>query len=750
MTRPLPLRLSAVAALPIQGRLQTGSSSIWTFLAFLLLTTSVGCSDDATSAGKDANSAGDVSGADAGGDGIALLDGQICAPGSTDGCQTASHVRRCSADGTGWQIEKCTDDSGNTTECKEPGVCAVCTPGSYRCDPLDSVQVQVCSGQGQWSKDAICDASKGQQCVGGGKCESACTFNAKAKSYAGCYFWATDLDNAFVPGGTRSYYDAANAQYAIVIANTTDKLISTIQVQSNSGVQENDSKDVPLDYSPLQPGELRVFNLPPRNINATTVEPLAWRVTSTAPVAAYQFNPLENVNVYSNDASLLLPDEVLGKYYIAMSREQSFTILRGFVTVVASKPGITKVTVTFGPKIGKTLPGTQKKLSADGTKVEELPIKSYKSGEAATFELTQWDVLNLESDQVGADVTGTIVQASKEVAVFAGSEAANAPNTNHCNVDKCSDDQVAKGDKCGVCAWDSKTPCNNNEHCSQFITCCADHLEMQMFPVKNWGSRYVAAKLKPRGQESDSWRILAATDGTKVAMVPAQKDPYTGKPINVPVLNAGEWFEFEAGKGEVGGSFEIVAQHQDGSPAPIMVGHFMQSQDSPGPGAQQGDAGTGDPAFLLAIPVEQWREDYAFLTPNKYAENYISIAAPVHRSCGPLTAQKGKDCSTDEECFDPGQTPVAGSCIDDVMVTFDDALIPPDSWKPINKNFKMTQQFVNPGVHRVKALAVKDASGVLTARRVAVDVYGFDQYVSYGYPAGLDLQDLTLFKEPGD
>jgi hypothetical protein len=88
--------------------------------------------------------------------------------------------------------------------------------------------------------------------------------------------------------------------------------------------------------------------------------------------------------------------------------------------------------------------------------------------------------------------------------------------------------------------------------------------------------------------------------------------------------------------------------------------------------------------------------------------------------------------------------------MDDVMVTFDDALIPPDSWKPINKNFKMTQQFVNPGVHRVKALAVKDASGVLTARRVAVDVYGFDQYVSYGYPAGLDLQDLTLFKEPGE
>jgi hypothetical protein len=31
----------------------------------------------------------------------------------------------------------------------------------------------------------------------------------------------------------------------------------------------------------------------------------AYRVTSELPVVAYQFNPLENVSVFSNDASLL-------------------------------------------------------------------------------------------------------------------------------------------------------------------------------------------------------------------------------------------------------------------------------------------------------------------------------------------------------------------------------------------------------------------------------------------------------------
>jgi len=28
-------------------------------------------------------------------------------------------------------------------------------------------------------------------------------------------------------------------------------------------------------------------------------------------------------------------------------------------------------------------------------------------------------------------------------------------------------------------------------------------------------------------------------------------------------------------------------------------------------------------------------------------------------------------------------------------------------------------------------------------------VYGYDQYVSYGYPAGLDLKDLQYVTQPG-
>ena len=726
-------------------------AAAWPAIAVVASVIAPACSTETVAKKADA-SATDAAKSDASKDIPGLLDGQVCLPGSTDGCYTESQVKKCAADGSGYQIVKCTDDFGTLTTCKEPGICAVCVPGNNGCDPNDALRIRTCNEQGQWVKGDLCNASTGQVCVGGGECENACSRNAKAKTYAGCNFWAADLDNAFVPGGARSYFDAANAQYAIVIANASDKLLGDITINNNVGKQLLDSKLDELDYSPLQPGDLRIFNLPPRNIDATTQEPLAWRVTSTAPVAAYQFNPLENVNVYSNDASLLLPDEVLGKYYIVMSREQSFSILRGFVTIVASQGGVTKVTITFGPTTKKTLNGSVKKI-VDG-KVTQTPIKSFVSKEAGSFELQQGEVLNIESDSVGSDLTGTIVQADQRVAVFAGSEAANAPNTNHCNTDLCSDSDVAKGEKCGVCQWDGKTKCNNNEQCGQFIICCADHLEMQQFPVKAWGSHYVGIKLKPRAQESDSWRLLAAKDGTKIALVPPQKDPYTGKPINIPVLDAGEWFEFEAGKGTAGGQstdggvFEIIAKDAEGNPAPIAVGHFMQSQDSPGPGAQGGDAGTGDPAYLLAIPIEQWRSDYVFLTPNKYASNYISIAAPVHRSCSGTAANHGLECATDDQCTGPGGIPVAGQCADDVEVIIDGAPIPPESWKPVSKNYKFTWLAVNPGVHRVAATPVVDQTGAKKPRLVAVDAYGFDQYVSYGYPAGLDLKDLTLFTEP--
>jgi hypothetical protein len=416
-----------------------------------------------------------------------------------------------------------------------------------------------------------------------------------------------------------------------------------------------DSAGALLDASPIPPGQLRVYNLPRRDVMGTVLAPLAYRMESSIPVTAHQFNPLDNsVEVFSNDASLLLPSDGLGKVYVVMSREQTFPGLRGFLTVVAIADDTT-VSVT---------------VTAPTLAVE--PFQPLVPGEAITVQMNRYDVLNIETDEPGADLTGSIVLASKDVAVFGGSQAANAPNTATCLPE-------------GVCEWDGETPCETLLDCIEFNTCCADHLEQQMFPVKTWGTNFVATQTEERGAAKDIWRILAAEDGTQVKTVPSQG--------LIPVLDRGEWHEFESNE-----HFMIEAKK------PIMVGQFLAAEDAPDPnfdGVGPNDADIGDPAFMLAVPMEQYREDYVILAPNAYEQDHINITAP-HVS----------------------------------NVFLDGDPIPNAEWEPVSAS------------HRVARLSISDGEHVVESdQKIGVVVYGFDKYVSYAYPGGLDLKDLGLLQE---
>ena len=59
---------------------------------------------------------------------------------------------------------------------------------------------------------------------------------------------------------------------------------------------------------------------------------------------------------------------------------------------------------------------------------------------------------------------------------------------------------------------------------------------------------------------------------------------------------------------------------------PITVSQVMASQEAAGikrtlPG--------GDPSLVIVPPLEQFRPDYTFLTPDKYSFDFVSIVAPV-------------------------------------------------------------------------------------------------------------------------
>lgn len=583
---------------------------------------------------------------------------RICEPGATR-CADPTTVEVCDEVGAEWMASPCLE--GRCMEADGAAMCSEldCVPGTRRCNG-EQVIVECTADGTAYEFVDMCDGARtGRQCDRG-ECVELCVLNEKVKTNIGCDYWAADLDNAFVPGGD-GFLNAARAPYAIVVSNPHPDFTAQVSIFNNEGlVTLDDGRPAQMLVPPLG---LHVFNLPHRDIDGTGITPRAYRVRSSIPIVAYQFNPLDNEEVFSNDASLLLPSHVLGDEYYIMTREQSFARLRGFLTVVAigEEPVTVDVRVTAQTQPGPGIPAM---------------------GPGDTFQavLQPFDVLNIESGAPGADLTGSYVTASADVVVFGGSEAANVPNTNHCiNIDEVTGEGV-----CEASVLDPAIPetsCRDNYDCNsaRLNTCCADHLEQQLFPTKTWGSKYVATKSYDRGLENDYWRILALEDETKIETVPPQTP--------VPDLNAGEWFEFGSRE-----HFEIV------SDKPILVGQFLASEHAPGPNwrdnLEPGDAATGDPAFILAVPEEQFRQDFVFLAPDKYMFDFVSVTAPV-----------------------------------DAQVFFDDLPVPVE-WETIGDGtlWKVARFPIGDGVHFIRANAP-----------VGVIVYGYDQYVSYGYPGGLNL-----------
>ena len=577
-----------------------------------------------------------------------------CVPGSSR-CLDDENIEVCTADSV-WETSSC-NGACNTIEENEPneqGItvlaqCAepLCVPGQRLCADEDTVVECNPSGSAFVTAERCRGQSTGQQCDRG-VCTPLCVLSEKVRTNIGCDYWAADLDNAFVQG-RQGFLDAAAAPFAVVVSNPHPEYTGIVGVYDNERLVEE---------AILPPLGLHIFNLPRRDVEGTTLAPLAYRVKSSIPIIAYQFNPLENEDVFSNDASLLLPSHVVGNDYIIMTREQSFDRLRGYFTVVGISDEPTTVTVTVSAPTSSGPVGNIPALSA---------------GETYTATLNAFDVLSLQTGSPGADLTGSIVTADKPVVVFGGSEAANVPNTNHCvNIDPRSGQ--------GVCEYDGETVCNDNYDCNNAFlnVCCADHLEQQMFPTSTWGNYYVATKSFDRGLENDYWRILASQDNTKVETIPDL--------VDIPTLNKGEWFEFGSRE-----HFEII------SDKPVSVGQFLAGEHAPEPNVrgnnQPGDAGTGDPAFILAVPTTQFRTDFVFLAPNKYAFDYVTVIAPTNAN-----------------------------------VFFDD--VPIDLWEPIGESlmWQVARFPIGDGVHLL-----------LADEPVGVMVYGYDSYVSYGYPGGLNL-----------
>ena len=583
-----------------------------------------------------------------------------CIPGEWR-CESSDRATLCSVDGGTAMIQMC---SGDSVCIGGPIGCGSCRPGEVQCSPTSAESPQQCAADGHWEQHAACDSDSGEHCLAG-ICQRPCAGAGDGtNSYLGCEYWATPTANSGVD------YRFA---YAIVLANP--------------GTRE---AHVRLEGGPLAsfvmrtvaPGSVERINLPwidvlkgstaachpfptdPRNCSPRSVQTHqadhagAYHVVSDVPLAAYQFNPMEyrsgttsgDVFSFTADASLLLPQSVLGdprtQEYIVATRPNwtpmnSTGVYGGFVTIVGGGPAGASLDVLID---------TTAAVSDPAMPSRELPRGRH------VFRLARGDVLQLIGTRDGEDLTGTAIRANGPIAVFAGHDCTNVP--------------------------------------SERAAC--DHLEEQFLPSATWGRRYAVTYLRDRVAEPNEEsviRIVSQVDGNRLTF-----DGMTTPPSCARTLARGEFCDFTtAGNFIVSGERPILAvqfMHGLGMRAECGVTFGTPPQDRP-------DC-VGDPAMVIEVPIEQFRNRYDVLIPATYVLNFVNLVAPP-----------GAEITLDGMPLDASRVRAA---------------------EPVGAGLEVRVLRIDPGAH---TLATRDG------RVFGVKVYGVASYTSYMYPGGLDLRPIN-------
>jgi hypothetical protein len=286
--------------------------------------------------------------------------------------------------------------------------------------------------------------------------------------------------------------------------------------------------------------------------------------------------------------------------------------------------------------------GTMVTINPKTSSTAEDGAPGFTAGTAQTVMLNRGDVLELGGNTEPGDFTGSLVSSDKAVQVIGGHYCANVP------------DGVA--------------------YC--------DHLEESIFPITALSTRYVvvapAVTTIPAGKE-EVVRFIATTAGTTLTFDP----PQAGAPTTL--ANAGDYAEIS----QQAGIYLVTADHK------ILVAQYMEGSSAGG--------GTGDPAMALAVPVDQYRDNYLFHSPTNYETNYVDVVAP-----------DGSDVMLDGVSL-TGWTTIGTSGFSLVRV------VPLDNGPLADGNHTIV------GNHPF-----------------GISVYGYGQDTSYWYPGGLDLTDIPI------
>jgi hypothetical protein len=539
---------------------------------------------------------------------VALATGGIAACGSSDDDDVVVDGHDDGAEGecaagegrcvSGMVWETCTGGHwGGGVNCEESGDvcvdglgCVDCYPDHTRCNGND---VEQCGDDGAtWTVVDTCDPAAGESCdAASGVCINPCATAAVGHSNIGCEYWAVDLDNA-----ENSVDFAAFAQFAVVVANLSNLYSSEVVIDKDEALVGEPHSFVEVDRATVDSGQLHVFNLPRWDVDGdnaehkdddpqTTLSRRVYHITSSTPVVAYAFQPIEQA--FSNGAYVLLPTTALDTDYYAViwppanffDMPGALTVNRDYVTIVGVEDGTT-VTVTpthdIFAGVGQPASGI---LSVDGI----------IAGTPTEFTLGRFDVLNLENDAAHRlldpipDLTGTHISSTRPVAVFTGVDLASV------------------GDK--------TMPDGTTE------ACCAEFMGAQLTPTSSLGQNFVVSRSPSRSSNPSEWleydyyRVFAVRDGTNVTttLTEAGLDSFT--------LNAGEWREFSSREG-------FILQS---SPKPVIVAQYLTARDQC---YYWRTSAGGDPDMVYIPPVEQRRATYIFGTGVGFSETWAVVSMP--------------------------------------------------------------------------------------------------------------------------
>jgi hypothetical protein len=484
---------------------------------------------------------------------------------------------------------------------------------------------------------------------------TTCAEAAATKAYVGCDFWPTVVANLVDP-----IFD-----YAVVVGNAGDQPADvTVTYQGTTLATAHVLPSALATVYLPWVATLKGSNDPSCNANPTydatvRADAGAYHLVASRPVTVYQFNALEYKGAggppgkdWSTCSGLKSCDGQPPTGCYSYTNDASLllpsTAMTGNYRITAEQDGVALgdlpgyIAVT-GTKDGTTVTVY---VAPGGHVVAGGGVPDTAGGGSLSFTLDAGDVMELFSDGK-SDLAGSLVKASAPVQVISG------------------------------------TPCSYEPVDGTYPAC--DHLEETVLPAETLGRHYfVASPTTPDGKVvGQVVRIVGNVDGTKLTY------PAGIQPADAPdVLDAGQVVDL----GLVTNDFEIQGDHEF-AVATFMLGATLTHANGSGIDAK------GDPSQSLAVPVEQYRQKYVFLTPADYDVSYVDVVQPM-----------------------------------DAKVSIDGA---PSDVTPvwIGSGFGIARVELGPG---------NNGAHVLTASKpVGIQVMGYGSYTSYQYPGGLNLTSIA-------